>query len=151
MPTAAYCWLAAVILFVIVEASTAALVSIWFVGGSIAAMVAALLGASLPVQIVLFFVVSVAMLALLRPFIRRFVHPKITRTNAARLIGRQALVTETIDNLRETGAVRIDGVLWTAKSVSGEQIPEGTKVDILRLEGSKLYVSPAPAVVTETG
>ncbi len=147
MPSAAICWLAAVVLFLIVEASTAALVSIWFVGGSLCAMIAALLGASIPVQLVIFVAVSALMLALLRPFLRNYIRPRIVRTNAARLIGREALVTEAIDNLRETGAVRLDGVLWTAKSDGGVPIAEGEHVTIVRLEGSKVYVSPVGAAV----
>ena len=80
-------WFGLLILFGILEAVTVSVVSIWFMAGSLAAILAALCGASLPVQIVLFLAVSVALLACLRPLVRKYVSPKITATNADRVIG----------------------------------------------------------------
>ena len=65
------------------------------------------------------------------------------RTNADRLIGRQVLVTEAVDNLHETGAVRVNGVEWTARAPSDAVLPAGTLVTIERIEGAKLFVAPA--------
>ena len=87
--------------------------------------------------------VSALMLALLRPVLKKYLRVKPTKTNADRLLGQEALVTEDIDNLRETGAIRINGVLWTAKSVDDTQIPSGSRVVIARIEGAKVYVKPA--------
>lgn len=150
MTTAIWCWLAAIVGFAILEGLTVALVSVWFIGGSVAALVAALLGASAVLQLGIFVAVSGALLALLRPLAKKFASPRREHTNADRLIGREALVTETIDNLRELGAVRINGVLWTAKSTDGAVIPEGALVKIARIEGAKVYVAPAvPAQTAE--
>ena len=109
-------WFGLLILFGILEAVTVSVVSIWFMAGSLAAILAALCGASLPVQIVLFLAVSVALLACLRPLVRKYVSPKITATNADRVIGKTAVVTESIDNIAAQGAVKVGGVVWTARS-----------------------------------
>ena len=136
-------WFGLLILFGILEAVTVSVVSIWFMAGSLAAILAALCGASLPVQIVLFLAVSVALLACLRPLVRKYVSTKITATNADRVIGKTAVVTESIDNIAAQGAVKVGGVVWTARSSGGKPIAAGAQVQVDRIEGVKLYVTPA--------
>lgn len=133
-------WLGLMILFLIVEASTVGLVSIWFAVGALAALIAGLIGAPLWLQVALFLVTSGVMIALLRPLSRKYIAPKKTAMNADRHVGRVCLVLETIDNLHETGAVKLDGVIWTARTGTEEVIPAGEKVCVLKLEGSKLLV-----------
>lgn len=135
-------WLVAMIVLCIVEASTVGLVSIWFATGALAALIAAAAGGALWMQITLFLVVSGIMLALLRPMIKKIVLPKTTATNADRHLGKTALVTEEINNLQETGSVKLDGVIWTARSGTDEVIPEGTVITVLRIEGVKAIVEP---------
>ena len=136
-------WIVAIAAFLVLEAATVSLVSLWFVGGAFCAMLAAIFGASFLWQFAIFVVISGALLALVRPLIKKYVSPRSTRTNADRLIGRQALVTEDIDNLTATGAIRIDGVLWTARSATEEKISKDTRVVITCIEGAKVYVKPA--------
>lgn len=136
-------WLVALIVFAVAEAATVGLVSIWFAGGALVALIAAGLGGPIWLQLVLFLVVSCVMLALLRPFVKNIAMPHKTRTNADRHIGQRALVTEEINNLAETGAVRLDGVIWTARSESGEVIPVGTTITVRRIAGVKVWVAPA--------
>ena len=138
-----YVWLGLIVAFIAVEAATVNLVSIWFIGGSVAGLVCAILGAPTLLQFAVFILVSALLLALLRPLLKKYLRVKPTKTNADRLVGQEALVTEQIDNLRETGAIRINGVLWTAKSADDTQIPIGTRVVIERIEGAKVYVKPA--------
>ncbi len=145
MSLAVIIWIIAIAAFLTLEAATVSLVSLWFVGGAFCAMVAAILGAGWLIQFAVFVLVSAALLALVRPLVRKYVSPKATRTNADRLIGRQALVTEDIDNLTAKGAIRIDGVLWTARSADESLIAEGTRVIITCIEGAKVYVKPADA------
>ena len=133
-------WLAAAVVFGIVEALTAGLVSIWFVAGSAAALIGAFLGAGLGVQVALFVVVSAAALAVTRPLVRRYTAGKAVPTNLDRVLGDSGKVTETIDNENSTGAVYVDGKTWTARSDDGSVIPAGTVVEILRMEGVKLFV-----------
>lgn len=136
-------WLVALIIFGVAEAATVGLVSIWFAGGALAALIAAAAGGAIWLQIVLFVVVSVLMLALLRPMAQKISVPHQVRTNADRHLGRTALVTEAIDNLKEAGAVKLDGVVWSARSESGAVIPEGELITVRRIEGVKLWVAPA--------
>lgn len=143
MSTPVIVWIAAVVLFVLVEAATVGLVSIWFVGGAVGALIAAIADASVLVQCVVFVVVSAALLALLRPIAVKHFHPeKVIRTNADRLIGREALVTESIDLLHNTGAVKIDGVIWTARTKDGANVPVGTLIRVDHIDGAKVIVTP---------
>jgi membrane protein implicated in regulation of membrane protease activity len=136
-------WLAALVIFAVAEAVTVNLISIWFAGGALAALIAAGLSAPLWLQIVLFLVVSGVLLALVAPWARKASRVNSVATNADRHIGRQALVTEEINNLQESGAIRLDGVIWTARSESGEVIPAGTTITVKRIAGVKAYVEPA--------
>jgi len=143
MTTMAYLWLAAALVLAVLEAMTTNLVSIWFVGGAIAAFLTALFDGSLLAQLIVFTVVTAALLAAMRPLLRKHMIVKNPiRTNASRIIGMEAIVTEPIDNLRSSGAVRVDGVEWTARSQSGAAIDAGTRVKILRIEGVKVFVQP---------
>ena len=138
-----YVWLGLIVAFIAVEAATVNLVSIWFISGAVAGLVCAILGVPALLQWTVFIAVSAGLLALLRPVLKKYLRVKPTKTNADRLVGQEALVTEQIDNLRETGAIRINGVLWTAKSADDTQISIGTRVVIERIEGAKVYVKPA--------
>ena len=140
-------WIGLMVVFAIVEASTVSMVSLWFIGGSLGGLIVTLLGGGLWLQIAVFLVVSVALLACLRPFVRKFVTPKKTATNVDMVLGRSAYVTQTVDNLRGTGALKLDGKEWTVRSADESILPEGTLVKIVKLEGVKLYVEPAHAAV----
>lgn len=141
-------WLIAMILLGILEAVTVSLVSLWFAGGALAAMVASLLGAPIWLQVAVFLVVSGILLACLRPLAKRSVGEK-TKTNVDSLMGQQALVTEDIDNLTAQGAIRVNGNTWTARSTNGKPIPAETRVVIDRVEGVKLYVTPVKVPTTK--
>ena len=106
---------------------------------------AAYAGASLTVQLILFVGVSIAACVAVRPLARRFVAPNVVPTNADRLLGAEARVTEEIDNAAPSGAVYVDGKTWTARSSGGERIPAGELVEIERMEGVKLIVRPRAA------
>lgn len=133
-------WLGLLLLFCAVEAATVGLTSIWFAAGSLAALIAALAGGPLWLQIVLFFVVSLLCLIAVRPLARRYLNTRVQPTNADRILGAQARVEEDIDNLQGRGAVRVGGVTWSARSETGAPIPAGALVRVLRIEGVKVYV-----------
>ena len=134
-------WVVALVVFLIVEAVTAGLVSIWFVFGSLVALICAALGAAVWLQIFWFVIVSVATLVLTRPLVKRYVDSRSVATNADRSIGRAAVVTERIDNLAATGAVKLDGVVWTARSTDDAvAIEAGERVTVRAIEGVKLIV-----------
>ncbi len=134
-------WLGAAVVFGILEAMTAGLISVWFVAGAVAAMVAAMLEADVMVQAGVFIVVSALALALTRPLVRRWTQTRTVATNADRVLGQMAKVTETVDNDNSMGAVYVDGKTWSARSSDGSVIPAGTRVQVERMEGVKLFVS----------
>lgn len=142
MKFAAFVWLGLVILFLIAEGATVSLVSLWFAAGAVVAMFAALLGAGAWLQTGLFLAVSGALLLMLRPIVRRYLVPKITPTNVDSLVGSTGLVTEAIDNVTASGQVKLGAMEWTARSTTGENIPQGTLIRVDRIEGVKVYVTP---------
>lgn len=142
-------WCALLILMLIVEAATLNLVSIWFAGGALCALISALCGASVWLQICLFVVVSGVLLAVLYPLARRSLRKRPrAKTNADRILDMTAVVTEPIDNLAETGAIRVDGKIWSARSDDGSPIAAEELVHVLRIEGVKAIVSRVPAPQT---
>ena len=141
-------WLVLVVVFLIAEASTVTLISLWFAAGALAALIAAWLGGALWLQIGVFLAVSVIMLTTLRPLSRKYLTPKLHRTNIDSVIGSLGLVTVPIDNLSATGQVKLGAMEWSARSSSGEPIPAGTKIRVDRIEGVKVFVSPAELPVT---
>ena len=133
-------WIGAIVVFGLMEAVTAGLVSIWFVGGAVAALAAAALGAKLGVQIALFLLASAVLLAGTRPFARKMLAKGVVPTNADRVLHHMARVTEAVDNDRPSGAVYIDGKTWTARSEYGTVIAKDEQVIVERMEGVKLFV-----------
>lgn len=143
MNWAAITWLVLMVLFCLVEASTVSMVSLWFAAGSLAAMIAAMLNAQLWLQVVLFFAVSGILLAALRPLVRKYLTPKLTKTNVDSVIGSTGLVTVAVDNIKAEGQVKLGTMVWTARSTTGDPIPEGTLIRVDRIEGVKVCVTPA--------
>ena len=142
-------WFALLLFFLIVEASCPIhLVSIWFAAGSLVALIASFLGAPLWLEAALFLVVSGAMLALFWPFTKKFLNPKVEKTNVEALVGTRGYVTSYIDNLTAVGQVKLGAMEWTARSTSGQPIEAGTRVRVDRIEGVKVYVSPAEVNAT---
>ena len=135
-------WLVLIVVFLMAEASTVTLISLWFAAGALVAMIASLLGAQFWLQGVLFLVVACFLLACLRPLVRKYIKPRITKTNVDAVIGAKGYVTAAVDNLSATGKVKLNGMEWTARSTSGERIAEGTLVKVDRIEGVKAFVTP---------
>ena len=144
MNWAAIIWFCLMVGFLIAEAACPFhLISVWFAAGSLVAMLLSMINAPVWLQILLFFVVSGVLLAALWPFIRKVLNPKLQKTNVDAIIGSQGRVTVAIDNVAAEGQVKLGPMVWTARSTSGEQIPEGTLVTVDRIEGVKAFVSPA--------
>ena len=143
MNWAAIIWLVLMVVFLAVEASTVTMVSLWFAAGALSAMAVSLLGGAPWLQTTVFLAVSVALLTALRPLVRKFITPKLTATNIDSVIGSTGLVTVAIDNVTASGQVKLGAMVWTARSTPGTPIPEGTYVRVDRIEGVKVFVTPA--------
>ena len=132
-------WLIAVVVFVVAEAATLGLTSIWFACGSLLAMVAALLDVSIWGQLLVFILGSALLLASTRKWVSKLKLGRV-KTNADRIIGQQAVVIQTIDNQAAKGQVRVGGQVWTARSVEDEPILAGTQVEVVQITGVKVVV-----------
>lgn len=137
-------WFVLLVGFLIVEAACPIhLVSIWFAAGALIAMIVSFLGGPVWLQIVLFLVVSCTLVVLLWPFIKKFLRPKLEKTNLDAIIDSEGIVTAAIDNVNAAGQVKLGTMEWSARSSSGSVIPVGTRIKADRIEGVKIYVSCA--------
>lgn len=137
-----YLWLVLMIVFLVLEALTVQMMSIWLAVGSLGALIAALCHAPYNVQAFVFLAVSALCLVATRPLVKKISKKHIQPTNADRCIGETAVVTEKIDNIAAKGQVNVKGAVWTARSEKGEIIPEGEIVKVLFIDGVKLIVEP---------
>ena len=136
-----FIWIALIALFVIIESLTYNLVTIWFAFGSLAASITSCFTDNIQIQVLVFVIVTIITLLCLRPFVKKYIKPKQQPTNADMNIGAEGVVTEEISNLKSTGAVKVKGVTWTARSSNSDiVIPKDTVVVVESIEGVKLIV-----------
>ncbi|MGI6018056.1 MAG: NfeD family protein [Marvinbryantia sp.] len=139
-------WLLLFILLLVVEFLTVGLTTIWFAGGAVVAMVVNMLGGNIWIQMIVFLAASLLLLIFTRPFAVRYINRGRVDTNIDKLIGAEAVVTESINNLESTGKVQVNGLEWTARSKEADALIEnGTTVEILSIEGVKLIVKEKEA------
>ena len=141
-------WLAMAVLFLVLEATTVTMVSLWFAGGCLVALLVAATGGGWGFQVFTALAVSALLLACLRPIARKHFTPKLTKTNVDAVIGVQGYVTADIDNMAATGTVKLGAMEWTARSTDGSPISKGTLVKVERIEGVKAFVIPVEIKTT---
>ncbi len=117
-----------------------------FAAGALLGAVAELAGASAAVAFLVFIVSSGLLFGFVRPIARRHMRtPAQLRTGTAALVGKTAIVTELIDNGAQSGSVKLDGELWTARAYDDDEVIEaGRRVHVVEIKG-------ATALVSETG
>lgn len=142
-----FVWLALLIAFVVAEALTVALVSVWFAVGALCACLLAVAQFSPTVQIGAFLIVSAVMLAALRPFTGKYLKPHITATNVDSVIGSMGVVSAPVDNRMACGQVKLGAMEWSARSTTGEPIAVGEIVKVDKVEGVKVFVTAVHAKV----
>ena len=136
-------WVALLATFIIIEASTAQLLTIWFAVGSFAALVSTFITDNIVAQVIVFVVVSAIALVVTRPLVKKMTKATKQPTNADMYIGKEAIVTEDINNLEAKGLVKVGGSVWTARTeVDNYTIPAGSHVTVIKIEGVKLIVRP---------
>ena len=136
-------WLAAMVIFMAAEAMTVTLVSIWFAVGALGAILVALLGGGLILQVTVFLALAVVLLMGLRGVVRKHFTPRITKTNIDSVIGATGIVITPVNNIAALGQVQVDGMEWSARSTTGSHIPAGAVVKVDKIEGVKVFVSLA--------
>lgn len=134
-------WLIILAILILIEILTLGLTTIWFAGGALIAFIVSLFYDNLLVEVILFLIMSMVLLSFTRPLVLKYFNPKRTKTNYEGVIGREAMVTITIDNMNAVGQVIVDGQEWSAKSLDGDVIDQGTRVKIHGITGVKLIVS----------
>ena len=140
MSMVTWIWLLGIVVFVVLEAVTYQIGSIWFALGAVGALIAKAAGADFTVQIIVFIAVSGICLLCLRPISKKLIKNKTEATNVDSLIGADAIVTADINNLLGTGEGKINGMTWTMRSADGSEIGECETVTVEKVEGVKLIV-----------
>ena len=135
-----YIWLAVTAAALIVEFMTAELVSVWFVGGGLVAMLLAGLGLDWYVHVPAFIVVSFLLMLCFRRLVMKKLNKGEVKTNAETVIGKEYELLTAI-GFNQAGSIKINGVVWTAVAEDDNaEIPVGTKVVIQKIEGNKYIV-----------
>ena len=139
--TMIFVWLGLLVLFLAVEFATAQLTTVWFAAGALVSLLLASFGVdNLAIQIIVFTLVSLVSLILTRPLVKKWTRAKKQPTNADMVIGEEAVVTETISNTDGKGLAKVNGAIWSARSVDDSIIPAGKTVTVRKIEGVKLIV-----------
>src|SRR5262249_26542074 len=136
-------WLIAAVILAIGEiASMGLFLAPFGVGAGVAAVLSAT-GAGATIEWAAFLVVSVVLLAALRPIAREHQRTRgKLKTGTAALVGQTATVVERIANAENVGCVRLDGEIWTARAfVDDETFEPGTRVQVLEIRGATALVS----------
>lgn len=144
-------WLVLIVVFVGIEIATVGLTSIWFAGGALAALIFALFGLNMIWQIAIFAVVAAILLTFTRPWALKYLKPNLVKTNYETLIGEEVCLTESVDNLRGTGAALYKGQEWSARAYNEEKTFEaGMIVTIKEIRGVTLYVDESTLMPKKT-
>ncbi len=146
-----FVWLIIAVILGVIEAVTVSLISVWFAIGALAAIIPAYFGVPLWGQILVFLAFSAIAFAFTKRFFKDIVRVKKQPTNSDSLIGTDGIVTTEINNLEGNGKIYISGLTWSAKSKSGENIPEGAVVTVDKIEGATLIVEIKELVKTSEG
>ena len=142
-----WAWIVIAIFFFLTEVFTAGFVLLCFGIGALGAALVAFLGAGLAWQILVFIVVSIAAVVLARPFADRISRPGVQQIAGNRLIGKWAVVLQTVDPMANTGTVRVESERWRAESLDGDQLEVGEVVKVFGVDGVRLQVRAADNAV----
>lgn len=134
-------WLIAAGVFFIIEMATIGFLVFWLGIGALLAMLTSFVTDSILIQSIVFVISSTLLLLFTRPLVDKFIKvPKEIKTNAYSIIGKKGIVISKINNIEGNGQVKIDGEIWSAKSLTDEDIPENSEVEIVEIDGVKAVV-----------
>ena len=135
-------WLVLSVVFLIVEFVTVGLTSIWFAIGGIIALIVAIIGGPIWLQLLLFVVASIGLLLLTKPLVTKYVNARMTRTNADSLVGKCIVIAERVSNTEQTGMALVEGKEWTVRAKEeGDIFEAGEQAKIVEISGVKLLVA----------
>ncbi len=133
-------WLIIAGLFFVAEMITVGFLVFWLGVGALFAMVVSFFTSNLIAQTTVFVISSALLILITKPFVKKFVDVKPTKTNAFSIIGKKALVIKEINPIKSTGQIKVNGEVWTAETENDEIIAEGSEVEILQIKGVKVVV-----------
>ncbi len=133
-------WILVALAFGAVELATVSFFSLLFSLGALVATAASFLTASWPLQAVIFLVASGIFVWWLLPILQKSFGKESVKTNVARVVGQTGSVIVAIDNTQGVGQVKVEGEVWTARSLTGEPIPIDTRVEVVRIDGVRAVV-----------
>lgn len=143
-------WLMIAVISGVIEAITLGITTIWFVFGAIVAWILAEFNAPFIIQIIAFILVSGTLLYFTKPLLKKHLKLGSERTNADALIGEVGIVIQEIDTIKSLGQVEIRGQIWSAKTRDEDGIIDnGTRVEVLAIEGVKLVVKKSIIIKEE--
>ncbi len=131
-------WIAVMVMAVLAESMTAALVAIWFIPSALISMILAFFEVPIPVQVLVFLAVSALLIIFFRAIFKKTLAARPAHTNADAVIGETAIVTDRICNIENKGLVKVRGQVWSARSADGNDLEEGELVSVISIEGVKL-------------
>ena len=135
-------WLIVAGIFFIIEMATTGFLIFWLGIGAILAMVTSFITNSLVAQTIVFVVTSSILIPLTKPLADKFTNKKTVPTNSYSLINKRGIVTMDINPMEATGLVKVNGEIWSAKSLDESIIAKGTEIEVINIDGVKLIVSP---------
>lgn len=135
-------WLIAAGIFFVGEMFTAGFLIFWLGIAALITMVVSFFVSNLIVQMTVFIIASVVLIFATKPFVKKFINVKETKTNAFSIIGKRALVIKNIDSVNENGQIKVNGETWTAIGENDDKIEKGTEVEVVSINGVKAVVKP---------
>ena len=135
-------WLIASGTFFIGEILTVGFLLFWFGIACLLAMVVSFFTSNIIIQMTVFVLSSGLLIFATKPLVNKIAKKDIIPTNVYSVVGKKAIVTEEIDWTTGKGQIKSEGEIWSAKSTENINIPVGSEVEILSIEGVKAYVKP---------
>ena len=135
-------WLIAAGIFFVVEIATVGFLVFWLGIGALLAMITSFITDSVMIQTIVFVISSCILIPLTKPLADKFVGKKSVPTNSYSLINKHGIVIQDIDPIHGVGQVKVNGEIWSAKTDDESKILKDTEVEILKIDGVKLIVSP---------
>ena len=135
-------WLITSGIFFICEIITVGFLVFWLGVGALIAMLVSFFTSNIIIQMSVFVISSGLLILLTRPLVNKISKKDVVPTNVYSLIGKKAVVTEDIDWVTGKGQIKFEGEVWSAKSKEQINIPAGSEVEIVSIEGVKAFVKP---------
>ena len=135
-------WLIAAGVFFVVEIATTGFLIFWLGIGSLLAMITSFITDNIIIQTIIFVASSSILIPLTKPLADKFIGKKLVPTNSYSLINKRGIVTVDINPIEAVGQVKVNGEIWSAKTEDGKTIAKGTEIEVIKIYGVKLIVSP---------